>query len=592
MKKNLTLLVFKNSSFLKISIFSALFLSLTVNSESKPTNKILINEYTGSKNTGSPASLPVPAVASSLGAWASIVPGSGAPTARHEASYVQAGNKFYLMGGRKIKPVQVFDLVKKNWVNKVNTPIELHHFQAISLDGLIYVVGAFTGSYPHEKPVSNIYIYNPTTNKWITGATIPSARRRGSVGVVVYNKKIYLVGGIKDGHWAGHVNWFDEYNPATNTWRTLPNAPRARDHFQAAVVNGKLYLAGGRRSSASTNQTFELTVPQVDVFEFSASKWTTLPSSSNIPTQRAGTATAVLGNELIIIGGESGSQTSAHKHTEALNVTTNKWRRLADLKQGRHGTQAIVNNNNIYLAAGCGNRGGTPELNTQEVFYLSSRTAPTGSNLTQSKLAAPTSVSFGTVTLNTTSTKSITLSNTTGNQAILISSVTKSGAGAFTVSVPYTLPFVLAPGKSVTLTGKFKPGITGSQTASVVIKHSGQGGSTTIAMSGSGVKAATRNADTENSAEIAFNNQMVAVYPNPVLNGQFTVNLPEGLTGEVPYSLVNQSGTILLSDKLNLPAATHSLPFNLANRNLNSGLYYLQITQGTQRYVVKIMLEK
>ncbi|RDC62593.1 Kelch repeat-containing protein [Adhaeribacter pallidiroseus] len=568
-----------------------MFLGLAVSSESKPRIKIEKNNLT---LNGSYLNwvIPTPQVAASAtGVWAAIVPSSGAPTARHEASYVQAGNKFYLMGGRRIKPVQVFDPVNKTWVNKVNTPIELHHFQAISIDGLIYVVGAFTGSYPHEKPVATIYIFNPATNKWITGATIPAARRRGSSGVVVYNKKIYMVGGIKDGHWSGHVNWFDEYNPATNTWRTLPNAPRARDHFQAAIINGKLYLAGGRRSSASTNQTFELTVPQVDVFDFAAFKWATLPSSGNIPTQRAGAATAVIGNDLIIIGGESGSQTQAHKHTEALNVTTNTWRRLADLKQGRHGTQAIVNNNNIYLAAGCGNRGGTPELNTQEVFYFSGRTTPNGSAVTQSKLSTPAGVNFGAITVNSTSTKTITLTNTTGNQGILVSSLTKTGSSYFSVSAPYAFPFVLAPGKSVSLTCKFNPKTTGSQSGSILIKHSGQGGSTTVTLSGSGVKASVKN--TEAVPELAAaKNQYLSTYPNPITDGQFSVHVPEKLTGEVPYTLVNQTGTIVLSDKLNLATATATLPFNFSGRYLNSGLYYLQITQGTQRYTVKVLLEK
>lgn len=590
MKRNSTLFHFKNLKFLKKSFLAGLLICYAFNSESNTKGKTPKLDIIKS-NTSNYAISPPVQTAGSAGAWASIIPSSGAPTARHEASYVQAGNKFYLLGGRRIKPVQVFDPGNKTWVNKVSTPIELHHFQAISIDGLIYVVGAFTGSYPHEKPVPNLYIYNPATNKWITGATIPSARRRGSAGVVVYNKKIYMVGGIKDGHWSGHVNWFDEYNPATNTWRTLPNAPRARDHFQAAVVNGKLYLAGGRRSSASTNQTFELTVPQVDVFDFTAFKWTSLPSSSNIPTQRAGTASAVIGNELLIIGGESGSQLAAHKHTEALNVTTNTWRRLADLKQGRHGTQAIVSNNNIYLAAGCGNRGGTPELNTQEVFYFSSRTTPTGSAITQSKLTAPSSASFGSVRINTTVSKTITLTNTTGNQAIIISSLSKTGASSYAVSSPYALPFVLAPGKSVNLTCKFNPRTTGSQSASLVVKHSGQVGSTTINLSGTGVNSATKYLEKE--PEIAFGkSQQITAYPNPITNGQFSVNVPERMVGEVPFTLVNQSGSILLADKLNLLTPTASLPFNLSSRHLNSGLYYLQITQGTQRYVVKVVMEK
>ena len=38
------------------------------------------------------------------------------------------------------------------------------------------------------------------------------------------------------GHAGGFVNWLDEYNPTTGEWKSLPDAPHARDHFHAAVV--------------------------------------------------------------------------------------------------------------------------------------------------------------------------------------------------------------------------------------------------------------------------------------------------------------------------------------------------------------------
>jgi N-acetylneuraminic acid mutarotase len=421
----------------------------------------------------------------SAGSWQIIAPTSGAAAERHENAYVQAGDKFYLIGGRGIKPVQEYNPVNKSWVNKALSPIELHHFQAVTLDGLIYVVAAFTGAYPHEIPVTKIYIYNPASDKWHEGASIPQARQRGSTGVVVYNNKIYLVGGITDGHWAGWVNWFDEYDPVTNSWKTLSNAPRARDHFSVTIINNKLYVAGGRRSSASTNQTFNLTVPEVDLYDFTTSQWSTLPAASNLPTQRAAAATVSLDNEVIIIGGES-AQLSAHKESEALNITTNTWRRLADLQQARHGTQAIVSNSGIYVAAGSGNQGGSPELNSQEAFYYFTPTIPDGLALTQSQLITSSAINFSAVTSNTESTRTLTLSNTNGNQAVLISSITISGSGSFTYNTPVTLPFVIPLGKTVDINVTFRPVSTGTQTATLVVNHSGQGANTTTTLSGEG----------------------------------------------------------------------------------------------------------
>ncbi|TCJ12682.1 choice-of-anchor D domain-containing protein [Flaviaesturariibacter flavus] len=420
------------------------------------------------------------------GSWQIITPTTGNFTPREENAYVQAGNRFYLLGGRGNKPVQEYNPATKAWVDKASQPLELHHFQAVTLDGLIYAVGAFTGPYPHETPVANVYLYNPASDKWLTGASIPQARRRGGGGAVVYNNKIYLVGGITDGHWAGWVKWFDEYDPATNTWRALPDAPRERDHVQVTVVNNKLYVAGGRRSSASTGQDFDFVVVEVDVYDFATGTWSTLPAGSNIPTPRSGASNVVLGNEVIVIGGESAAQTAAHVQTEALDVTTGTWRRLADLQQGRHGTQAIASNGGIYTAAGPGNRGGTPLLTTQEAFYFFSATTPTGTALTQSQLSVPASLSFGTVGVNSSSTLSLQLSNTTGNQGILISSITLTGAASFTYTSSRALPFVLAPGQSATISVKFQPTATGSQTANLVIAHSGSNASTTTALSGTG----------------------------------------------------------------------------------------------------------
>lgn len=169
------------------------------------------------------------------GTWQTITLASGAITGREENSYTAAGDKFYLMGGRGIVPVQEYNPVNKTWVNKASPPLEINHFQAVTLNGLIYAAGAMNGSYPHEVPLTKIYVFNPVSNKWITGSAIPAARRRGAAGAIAYKNKIYLVGGITDGHWSGWVNWFDEYDPGTNTWKILPTAPRVRDHFQVVI---------------------------------------------------------------------------------------------------------------------------------------------------------------------------------------------------------------------------------------------------------------------------------------------------------------------------------------------------------------------
>lgn len=289
-------------------------------------------------------------------------------TKRHECAATALNGSLYLVGGRGIKPVEAYNPLSKTWQKLAPTPIEMHHFQVLTYNNEIYVMGAFTGGYPHEKPIPNIWIFNPTKNEWRKGADIPTDRQRGAAGAFVYKNKIYLVNGITDGHWDGHVAWFDVFDPLSNKWEKLSDSPRPRDHFQATVVGDKLYVAGGRRSSGVIKQVFELTVPEVDVYDFKTQKWATLASDNNIPTQRAGCTAITFGERVVVIGGESTSQPNAHNQCEAFNTKTQKWETLAPLKTGRHGTQAVIINRQIFIAAGCANRGGSPEQNSIEVF--------------------------------------------------------------------------------------------------------------------------------------------------------------------------------------------------------------------------------
>lgn len=290
------------------------------------------------------------------------------PVARHENAFVEVNDTFYLLGGRGIKVVNIFDPQTLKWTEGAKPPIEIHHFQAVTYNNLIYVIGAMTGRYPNEIPLSHILIYNPVMDEWIEGDLIPEERRRGSAGIVVVGNKAIVICGIVDGHNGGHVTWVDQYDIITGKWKQLEDAPNTRDHFAAVEKDGLIYCAGGRNTSAKTGQTFELTIPQTDVYDIAGNTWKTLPESGNIPTTRAGASTVVLGNEVVVIGGESGSQSMAHNEVEALDVRTGQWRTLNPLVTGRHGTQAILYRNAIYIVAGSGNRGGRPELDTIEKY--------------------------------------------------------------------------------------------------------------------------------------------------------------------------------------------------------------------------------
>ena len=62
--------------------------------------------------------------------------------------------------------------------------------------------------------------------------------------------------------------WFDEYDTKTGKWSILTDSPRPRDHFGAALVEDKIYAAGGRTSYAEVGKVLDLVIPEVDFFDF------------------------------------------------------------------------------------------------------------------------------------------------------------------------------------------------------------------------------------------------------------------------------------------------------------------------------------
>jgi hypothetical protein len=277
----------------------------------------------------------------------------GEHTRRFESGYIKVGERFYLVGGRQApQPVDIFDVATRTWKAGAVAPATLHHFQPVVYDGKIYVLGALTGSGRGEPPLPDVYIYDPAADRWEKGPAIPADRLRGGAGVVVHDGLIYLVAGHQLGHSSGHVPWLDSFNPRTGEWRKLADAPRPRDHFQAVVLDGKMYAVGGRRSAAAFGHALDLTIPEVDVYDFASGRWSTLPATANIPTERAGASTVLLNGSIIVIGGESEADFRMHTEVEALDPVTMQWTTLAPLIHGRHGTGAIVHEGKIYTAAG------------------------------------------------------------------------------------------------------------------------------------------------------------------------------------------------------------------------------------------------
>lgn len=344
-------------------------------------------------------------------------------TPRHECSFVQAGKKFFLMGGREnAKTIDVYDYTSNSWENlQNNAPFEFNHFQAVEYQGYIWVIGAFTDNeYPNETPAENIWIFDPLTYQWRKGPEIPESRRRGSSGLVVHNDIFYIIGGNYKGHNGGYLPYFDSYDPATGEWTVLENAPNSRDHFHAVVANDKLYAIGGRLSGGPGG-VFAPVIEEVDVYDFNSKSWTTLNNSANLPTPRAAAITVNFKDLIYVAGGEVNDIPEALDITEVFDPVTQEWKVADDLNHGRHGTQGIVSGNGIFVLGGSPTKAGGNQKNMEFFNY----DTPSGISLSASEIEFPETVMFG-----AGETKEITALVTNGNTSVFPDSVAVTGSNS------------------------------------------------------------------------------------------------------------------------------------------------------------------
>lgn len=389
-------------------------------------------------------------------------------TGRHECSFVQVGDKFVLFGGREnAQTLDVYDYATDSWAQSApDAPLPFNHFQAVEYQGLLWVIGAFkTNNFPNEEPAEAVWAFDPAHNVWIQGPPIPVGRRRGGAGLAVYNDKFYLVGGNDLGHSGGYQSWFDEFDPQTGVWTQLSDAPRARDHFHAAVVGDQLVLAGGRLTGGAGG-TFAPLIAEVDAYDFTSGTWSTLASpSGDLPTPRAGTSTAVFDGEILVIGGEGNG--IAYDTVEALDPATNQWRSLHPMNHPRHGSQAIVSGNGVYMAAGSPNQGGGNQKN-MEVYNADE---PAGAPSVAGVLGLPTEA-----TVQLDNPEPVLLEHLSGNEGILVESVSLSGADAadFVLTAPVTNPFLLPTAGAKLLSVEYKGTESEAEAALDVVYSGGQ----------------------------------------------------------------------------------------------------------------------
>lgn len=183
------------------------------------------------------------------------------------------------------------------WMDKKAAPVPHAETVAGKLDDQIHIVGGRTpagnsnGSYRDHQDTDHHLVYDPGSDSWDHAAPAPTARNSAAGAVI--DGRLYVTGGRTVA--AGNLSNLEIYDPKEDKWRTGAPMPQAQGGLAAAAVKGKLYAFGGEYFQDGGG-----VFANCWVYDPSKDTWA---EATPMRTPRHGLAGAAIGKTVYAIGG-------------------------------------------------------------------------------------------------------------------------------------------------------------------------------------------------------------------------------------------------------------------------------------------------
>ncbi len=254
--------------------------------------------------------------------------------------------QFLVTNGAQSNETESYNPTTNQWTVLAPSPTKSAYAVGAVINGQFYMVGGCSYDGDCRVNVTGIMqIYNPTTNTWSAGPSMPTASYDAASAVI--NGKLYVVGGDIGCPPCTNVPTLEIYDPVASTWTTGAPMPNALIGARGAAVGGKLYVVGGAYGSWPTpTSSF---ASNVSIYDPISNTWT--QSASSIPVPVWGSSAVVMDGLVYVIGGIGTSQTSVTA-VQVYNPAADTWTSLTPLDTARDSGVASVISGVIYLAGG------------------------------------------------------------------------------------------------------------------------------------------------------------------------------------------------------------------------------------------------
>jgi len=227
------------------------------------------------------------------------------------------------------------------WRPSAALPAPRYGMGVVAYQGKIYALGGYTVSMDSAEQVTGrSSLFDVAASRWVQLPDKPTPV--GDVKAAVLEGRVFVPGGrLADGTITTTVEAFD---PVTAEWTKTTKLPAPRSRYALVALEGKLILFGGWDGEAVQSTVLE--------YDADTTQWTEL---TPLPAPRADMADAVVEDEVYLLGGTDGQQalsTAIVYHVNAEGTVAGPWEAIPNLPEPRKAAGAVAIARSIYLVGG------------------------------------------------------------------------------------------------------------------------------------------------------------------------------------------------------------------------------------------------
>jgi serine/threonine protein kinase/N-acetylneuraminic acid mutarotase len=261
---------------------------------------------------------------------------------RAAAAAAVIGDRIIVTGGvdsagSLLNTTEIFD--GTSWKLGAAIPTPRQMLSAASEGKLVYVLGGTNGT----ADLATVETYDPAADTWTSLPELPG--RRSDFGVAHADGRLVVLGGVSQGQVLKSVVALDV---ATQSWNGLPDLGTARHGMAVAGVGRTIYAIGGSTGVGDAQITASAEALKLAPRKPQpASEWRALP---NAPTERLMTAGTVVGDEIWVAGGMRRGETL--QTVESYNTKTGAWQEQPPLPIPLHHATAAAYRGDMVVIGG------------------------------------------------------------------------------------------------------------------------------------------------------------------------------------------------------------------------------------------------